>query len=398
MRWPFSLPFGLGDPRPIMLAAGGTGGHMAPAAGLAAELLARGEAVALVTDRRGLGFGDRYGAALGQVRSHRVAAGSPSGPLLQRAVGMLRLAWGFLGALWLMAWRRPRAVVGFGGYASMPAVMAALACRIPVVLHEQNAVLGRANRLAVRRVARLALAFERTSGLDGVPADRIATVGSPVRAAFAVARAVPYVPPSGDAPVRLLVMGGSQGATVFSDIVPEAVRLLPESVQRRLRIVQQCRVEDLDRVADVYRSTVVHAELSPFVADVPKRIADVHLAIARSGASTVAELLMAGRPSILVPYPFATDDHQAANAAILSDAGAAWVMTAPGRRGSAPATFTPDGLSILIEGLIGEPEMLAAAATAAWQLGRPDAAQALADVVLEAIPTPLASAPPDPGA
>lgn len=352
----------------IVLAAGGTGGHIFPAEALSAELIARGHGVSLVTDRRGGGFGDRIA-----VETHRISAGGLTGTgLVGRAQGVVQLGVGLFQARTLLGRLKPGAVVGFGGYASVPTVLAASFAGIPAVLHEQNAVLGRANRMLAKRVTRIAISFPQVAHAD--PAHAVLT-GNPVRPGIAALADATY--PAIADEIRILVVGGSQGARVFSRLIPEAVALLPADMQRRLRIAQQARAEDLETAKANYAKLAANVELAPFFTDMPERLRVAHLVICRSGASTVAELTAAGRPAILVPYPFATDDHQTANARALDSMGAAWLMP--------EAATTPALLAERLTALVAQPETLARAAGAARQLGRRDAAQRLADLVLSLV-------------
>ena len=358
-------------PHRVVLAAGGTGGHMFPAEALARELLARGCEVELVTDRRGAGFGPD----LGQVTLHRISAGGVAGgSLLKRLKGLLSLAVGFVQARGLLKRLNPDTVVGFGGYPSVPTALAGGLAGLRVVLHEQNAVLGRANRLLASRAQAIATCFAEVRGL--APADRAkATVtGNPVRPAILAVGGRPYALPGADNRLRLLVTGGSQGALAFNTVVPEAVRRLPEVLRRRLEIVQQVRGDALDAVAAAYEACGVTAHLAGFLDDMPERLAQAHLAICRAGASTIAELAAAGRPAILVPYPFATDDHQTANARALVEAGAAWLMP--------ESALTTESLAERLNALLAAPAVLDRAARCAATLAHPDAARHLADLAL----------------
>lgn len=352
--------------RPIVLATGGTGGHVFPAEALAEALAARGLPLALVTDRRARqwkGEGTQY-------EVHHIDAGSPSGSLLAKARGTVALARGFMQASALLRRLRPRLAVGFGGYASVPTLFAASMAGLPTVIHEQNAVLGRANRLLAGRVTCIATAFAQVRFAEG---RKVHQVGNPVRAEIAALREQPYRAPEPGGPMHLLVTGGSQGAAVFSRIVPAAIAMLSEADRMRLHIVQQCRPEDLARVQQDYAALGVPAELAPFFSDIPARLAGAHLVVARAGASTVAELTVCGRPSILVPYPHATDDHQTANARAIDGVGAALLM--------ADAAFTPQALADRLAVWLRDPAPLAGMAAAAAALGRPDAASRLADLV-----------------
>ena len=358
------------DVRPIVIAAGGTGGHFFPAEALAAALIARGRWVVLMTDARS-------GALNSRVFSGRDQYVLPGSGIAGRGVAraaraVVSLAAGVVKARGILARIRPAAVVAFGGYPAVPPVLAArlLSDRPPVILHDQNAVMGRANRFLAKRGATLALSFEQTKRVPaGVP---VVVTGNPARDAVTAVMDVPYDPP-GSGEIRLLVLGGSLGARVFSDIVPGALTALPEALRLRLRVTQQCRAEDLERVRSAYRAAGIEAILAPFFNDVAGLLAAAHLVIARAGASTVAELAIAGRPSILVPLPGAIDDHQTANARALAEAGGAWVMPQP--------FFTTDALTERLSMLLPDDAVLAQAAAAARTVARPGAAAALADLV-----------------
>jgi len=277
----------------------------------------------------------------------------------------------------------PSVVVGFGGYPSIPTVIAAAMLRVPVVLHEQNALLGRANRRLAARAAAIATSFARVALLPDGRAARM--TGNPVRPGILAVREWPYAA-GGDGALSIFVMGGSQGAHVFSEVVPAALALLPDALKTRLSVVQQCRSEDLEDARAAFATAGVKAELAAFFTDVPDRLAACHLVIARAGASTVAELGVAGRPAILVPYPFATDDHQTANAEAFAETGGAWVI---GQR-----AFKPEVLAQRIEMLVSRPDILARAAAAARAAGQPDAAERLADLVLAQVRAPEAAMGP----
>lgn len=355
----------------IMLAAGGTGGHMFPANALAAALTARGCRLMLVTDRRG----GEFGGALGNIEAHLIMAGGIAGKnLVQRMVSIVKLAIGTLQGWRLLKRTKPDAVVGFGGYASVPTMWGSSLGGYKTAIHEQNAVLGRANRILAPYVKRIALSFEEVSGLPGSAAERIRQTGMPVRPAVIALRETPYPALPDGGPLNLFIFGGSQGASVFSDVVPEAVRILAGSIASSISIVQQCRAEDLSQVEAAYREMNVKAELSPFFTDLPERLAAAHLVIGRAGASTIAELTCIGRPAILVPYPHAADDHQSFNAHAIDEAGGGWLMPED--------AFTPESLAARLAELFALPETLKKAARAAHAAGRPDAAERLAEVVL----------------
>ena len=355
---------------PIVLAAGGTGGHLFPAEALARALLERQCRVALVTDRRGQAFGDK----LPDIELHRIRAGRFGAGLVSKVVAGAELALGTLEAHRLLRRLAPAAVVGFGGYPSVPPMLAAARLGLPTLIHEQNAILGRANRLLAPRAKRIATSFTEVGAVRNADRARIVETGNPVRPTIAALRGAPYPMPSLEGPFEILIIGGSQGARVLSEVVPAALAQLPEPLRSRLRLTQQARAEDIDAVRRAHQASGVAAALATFFADIPERLARAHLVISRSGASTVAELAMVGRPAILIPYLQAADDHQTANARALEKAGGAWVM--------GQATITPAALGEKITALMTAPTLLADAAAKAHALGRPDAAWALADLVL----------------
>ena len=353
-------------PGPVVIAAGGTGGHVFPALALARALRAGGLDPAFVSDRRGIAFGDE----LAGVACHAVRASGLAGRGLAGALrGLIDLAIGTLQARNLLRRLAPSLAVGFGGYASVPPLLAASSLGVPTLIHEANAVLGRANRLLAPRARAIATAFADTARLRARDRDRAERTGNPVRADFVTARRSPYPELEADRPVRLLVVGGSQGARVFGRVVPAALAALAESLRRRIELAQQCRPEDIDAVGAAYERAGIACELAPFFDDLPARLARAHLVIARAGASTVAELACVGRPAIVVPYPHATDDHQEANARALEAAGGAWVI--------AEAALAAGPLAATIEQLLSG-EALAAAAARARAFGQPDAAMRLA--------------------
>ncbi|HEX9466004.1 MAG TPA: undecaprenyldiphospho-muramoylpentapeptide beta-N-acetylglucosaminyltransferase [Alphaproteobacteria bacterium] len=366
----------------IVLTAGGTGGHVFPAEALARVLSARGHKLALVTDKRGTS----YRGALAEIDTHHLPVTTLSGGMAQRLRGGFDLAISTVRARSLLRRLKPAVVVGFGGYPSLPAMFAAVQLGIPTALHEQNAVLGRANRLLARRVNVLATAFTHVAHLPADAAGRVTLTGNPVRPAVLALRRDTYEAPGPGGPLRLLVTGGSQGANVFSRVVPAAVAALSPEQRARLSIVQQCRPEDLEAARAAYRAAGVAAELDSFFEDLPARLAKSSVVICRSGASTVAELTVIGRPAVLVPYPHAMDDHQSANAAALADAGAGWLV--------ANSALTPNALAKRLAALLDDPTPLGRAAAAAWAQGRPDAAERLADVVAKLAPANGASRVP----
>lgn len=359
--------------RPVIaLAAGGTGGHVFPAEALAAALQQRFAVPLLFTDPRGKGFGG--GIAVHRVRGGGIAGLTP----IQRVGSLARLALGLGDALWQLRRTRPDVVIGFGGYASLPTLLAATLLGLPTAIHEQNAVLGRANRLLAARVGRIATAFARTLAVPAAAAAKVVRVGMPVRPAFAGLATAAYAAPAPGEAVRLFVLGGSQGAQVFSTLLPAALALLPADLRRRLRLVQQCRPETLAATEQAYAAIGVGCELSPFFVDVADRLVQAHLVIARAGASTVAELAVAGRPAILVPYPYAADDHQTENARAVAEAGGGWLM--PQRE------IDPNLLADRLAQLLADPPALALAAGRARADGIVDAAERLADLSLSLVP------------
>ncbi|MGF1658982.1 MAG: undecaprenyldiphospho-muramoylpentapeptide beta-N-acetylglucosaminyltransferase [Rubrimonas sp.] len=353
----------------VLIAAGGTGGHMFPAQALAQEMLRRGWRVALSTDARGLRYAGGFPEAVARVA---FAADSPSrGGALTRAAAPARLLAGAFAARRWLARARPACVAGFGGYPAFPALAAAWSLGLPRLIHEQNGVLGRVNRLFAARVGAVACG---TWPVARAPASaRLIHIGNPVRDAVAALAGGGYAPPGAGGPVNLLVFGGSQGASVFATLVPQALAALPPALRGRLRLVQQAREGEAAAVRAALAQAGIAAEVAPFFDDMPPRIAEAHLVICRSGASTVAELAVIGRPAILVPFPAAMDDHQTANAAALAEAGAALLC--------AEAGLTPEGLAGQVTRLVEAPERLAEMARTAAALGRPHAAGALADLV-----------------
>ncbi len=352
----------------FVLMAGGTGGHLFPAMALAQELRRRGHDIQLMTDHRVAAYGDRFPAS----QTHIVPSATPSvRDPVKFVVAGCKIAWGTAVAFGKLSAVRPDAVIGFGGYPVFPPFLAAKLLGIPGLLHEQNAVMGRANRALARFANRIALSFAKTLKVEAF-ADKTTLTGNPVRDRVIVVAGTPYPDFTADGPIRVVVTGGSQGARVFSDVMPAAIAALPDDIRQRLRLVQQCRPEDLDRVTEAYRAAKVNVELQQFFTDLPERIAAAHLVIARSGASTIAELTVLGRPAILVPLPGALDADQKNNALVMETAGAGWIME--------QATLTPQSLGTRLASLLSDPALLPKAAAAARSLGQPDAVVKLADV------------------
>jgi UDP-N-acetylglucosamine--N-acetylmuramyl-(pentapeptide) pyrophosphoryl-undecaprenol N-acetylglucosamine transferase len=353
----------------FVLAAGGTGGHMIPAHALAAELKGRGYGVLLITDERGA----RFPGLFEDVPVHILPAGRLGGGPVGWIKAFGSVVKGRGEAKRLYRDHRPDAVVGFGGYPAFPSLLAASAMNIPTILHEQNAVLGRVNRFLAGEAVAIGTAYNQVDRLKAKYADKAVLVGNPVRAEIAKLGELPFPAFDEVAPLKILVTGGSQGASVLSTVVPAGLGMLAPALRRRLQVVQQCRPEDIERVRAQYAQLGIPAELTTYIEDMAEKIADAHIVIGRAGASTVAELTAAGRPAILIPFAAATDDHQTANAREMVKAG--------GGRAIQEANFTPEVLARQIEALAMDPVALGNAAARALSVGRPHAARDLADLV-----------------
>lgn len=361
-------------PKTILLSAGGTGGHLYPAEALAAELLARGYRVQIMTDKRGHAFkslGDKV-----TIHTVRAATLKPGIAAKMRAVADMGI--GVLCALRLVMKIKPALVVGFGGYPSFPGMAAAQILRRRTILHEQNAVLGKANVWLAGRAKRIALSLPATKGMSPREQAKTVVTGNPVRAHIISARAVAYQPPADH--FRILITGGSQAASIFADVVPEAIRTLPETIKSRLYVMHQCRESDVEAVRTKYAAMNVQAETASFFSEMGERLAGCQLFIGRSGASTVAELAVAGRPAIFVPYPGHQDMQQKHNADIIANAGGAWVRL--------QQEFTPSWLAERLQSFAEDPMQLTRAAEAAATCGQPGAAARLADLVGEEAAAP----------
>lgn len=367
------------DSSPLfLLAAGGTGGHVFPAEALARELMGRGARVGLVTDKRGGKFESELGIPV-----YRVQASALGRNIFAKAASVLKMGVGVMQAALLLRRMKPAAVIGFGGYPSVPLLYAAARLGIPIVLHEQNAVLGRANRTMLPMAKAMATSFPQVFDIPHQAHATIVHTGNPVRPAFAALRQAPYPAFEEEGLIRLLVLGGSLGARVFSQVVPRAVGLLPHPLRRRLLIVQQCRAEDLENARAAFAGAGAEAELSPFFKDVPERMAASHLIIGRAGGGAIAELTAIGRPSILVPFPHGHAGEQMKNAESLAAAGGAWLIP--------EAAFTPEALAVRLESLLSMPSSLTQAAMAARAWGTVTAADKLADLLFETIGRPKIS-------
>lgn len=361
------------DSKLILLSSGGTGGHITPAQALARDLVSRGYRVELVTDDRGMKYETMFsGIPMTVVRSGTFGAG-----FFGKAKGAGNLALGILQAAKLIRKKRPVLVVGFGGYPSVPGVYAAQKLKIPTIIHEQNAIIGKANAFLAAKAERIALSLPEMQGLDESERTRAVVTGNPVRPDIAALYTQPYPKLDHTDPLRIFVMGGSLGAKVFSEVLPKTFSRLTADYRARLYIVQQCRADDLESVRQVYQDAGIQADLRPFFDDVAGELAKAHLIIGRSGASTVAEVATAGRPAIFVPYPHHKDQQQKMNADAIADVGGAWVMAESG--------FTPEALLARIETFLQNPAILFRAAEKARECGKPDAARKLGNLVTEVV-------------
>ncbi|WP_411956651.1 UDP-N-acetylglucosamine--N-acetylmuramyl-(pentapeptide) pyrophosphoryl-undecaprenol N-acetylglucosamine transferase [Paracoccus homiensis] len=355
-----------------LIAAGGTGGHMFPAQSLAELLLAEGWRVRLSTDDRGARYAGGFPEAV--QRSVVKSATTARGGMIGKLTAPAKIAAGVLAAQAEFRRDRPTVVIGFGGYPTIPALSAAWLMGLPRMIHEQNGVMGRVNRLFAGRVNRVACGTWPTSLPDGVSGIH---TGNPVRGAVMEQAGAPYALPA-DGPLHLLVIGGSQGARVLSDVVPAAIAALPADIRARLQVSHQARAEDGERVIAAYRDAGIAADVQPFFTDVPERLARAQLVVSRAGASSIADITVIGRPAILIPFAAATGDHQTANAQALAEAGAAIIQP--------ESILDVDGLTGDIRAILTDPARAAQMAAAALKLGRPDAVRRLFDLVTEITP------------
>lgn len=354
----------------ILLSAGGTGGHVFPARALAEELLIRGYHIEIATDTRGLKYFEGLDATIPR---HIIASGTYTNGIMGKIVGGVELLRGLFQSIKLVRDIKPIAIVGFGGYPSAPPLFAGQILGVRTVLHEQNAILGLANKLLAPLASQIALSYEHTVGLtDKLKAKSVFT-GNPVRQAIADLSIVPY--PSLDGKITIMVVGGSQGAKVFSDVVPLAIAALPVELQRRLNVIQQSRPDAVDAVRAIYSQTELDFEIKSFFDDMPERIKATHLFITRSGASSVAEMTAAGRPAIYVPFPWNRDNQQVFNAEQVEKAGGGWMVL--------EKNLTVEALKLTLQNLLESPETLQKAANAAKNQGRIDATHRLADIIAE---------------
>jgi UDP-N-acetylglucosamine--N-acetylmuramyl-(pentapeptide) pyrophosphoryl-undecaprenol N-acetylglucosamine transferase len=357
-------------PKLILLSAGGTGGHMFPADALAQDLLSRGYRVALITDTRG----KRFEPFAGGIPIHIVKSGGSGAGFVHKLKSVASLGLGFFQARKILSDLKPAVVVGFGGYPSVPGVYAAQTMKIPTVIHEQNAILGKANVFLAPKAERIAVAWGHVEGLESSDEARAVVTGNPVRPDISSLYNKPYPTIEQDGPLRIFVTGGSQGAAVFADVVPLALARLSPHHRARMHIVQQCHEADILRVQSIYDDAKIQVDLRPFFKDMALQFEKCHLVICRSGAGTVSEVTTAGRPAIFVPYPHHADQQQKRNADSVADSGGGWVMTQNG--------FTVDALSSRIETFLQTPETLFRAAENSRACGRPDAARKLGNIVM----------------
>jgi UDP-N-acetylglucosamine--N-acetylmuramyl-(pentapeptide) pyrophosphoryl-undecaprenol N-acetylglucosamine transferase len=357
------------EAKQILISAGGTGGHMFPAEALARDLIGRGYRVALATDVRG----KKYEPFADGVPVYVLKSGAMKAGLLSKIKTVLSLGIGYLQARKLIDKLKPAVVIGFGGYPSFPAVYAAQKKNIPTIIHEQNAILGKANAYLAPKADRIALSWNNVESIDESDAVRSVVTGNPVRPDISALYNKPYPALEQDGVLKILVLGGSQGASVFGEILPQVVDNLSRAHKARLDITQQCIDADIEQVRQSYTDAGVKAELATFFSDVAAKLEECHLVIARSGAGTVCEVTTAGRPAIFVPYPWHKDQQQKRNADAVFDAGGAWVMTQDG--------FTVEALLARIETFLQNPEALFNAAESSHSCGKPDAARKLGNLV-----------------
>lgn len=363
------------DSKVIILAAGGTGGHIFPAVALAEVLRARGFEPHLITDHRFHHYTKSASGVLAEIPIHTIRAGSLGGGVLTKLKNILGIGVGVVQAHRLIGKLKPRAVVGFGGYPSFPTMLAAILRGERTIIQEQNSVLGRVNRAIASRVSVIAATYKDTLLMPQAAKAKTVMIGTPVRAAVMALEKVEYPALAEGGMMRILVIGGSQGASVFSDVVPAAMALLPDDLRARIRLDQQCRAGELEATKAKYAALGMQVDLAPFFADVAARLASAHLVISRAGASSVAELMIAGKPAVLVPLPIATDNHQYHNATAIEEANAGWVVMQPG--------FTPESLASRIETLLRVPARLSEAAANMRKLADGNAAEKLAALVIQ---------------
>lgn len=356
----------------IALAAGGTGGHLYPAITLAQELQQRGYDIVILTDRRGVRFVKDTPYPYHVIQSAPMQKG-----LWGKIKTASSLATGYLQCQALFLRRKPAAMVGFGGYPSFPPVMAAAHRKIPITLHEQNAIFGRAQRLVQRYAQNICLSFSQTRMLESVASEKITVTGLPLRPAILALANHAYQPPQTGERFNILVTGGSQASALFSQIIPQALITLPPDIQKRIHMIQQCRADDVAMVQQLYADHGISAEVLSYIHDMPVQLARAHLMIGRAGASTVTESTLAGLPTLYVPLAASLDGDQAANAAQIVAQGGAWMM--------AEKDFSPESLGAMLTNIINEPARLTAMAAILKTLGRANATTRLADIVAKTL-------------
>lgn len=363
----------------IVLAAGGTGGHIFPAVALAEVLRARGFEPHLITDHRFHHYTKSASGVLAEIPIHTIRAGSLGGGAAKKIKNVVGIFVGVAQAYKLLRKLKPRAVVGFGGYPSFPTMVAACLRSERTIIQEQNSVLGRVNRAIASKVSVIATTYKDTLLMPESAKAKTVLIGTPVRAAVMALEKAEYPVLAEGSIMRILVIGGSQGASVFSDVVPAAMKLLPPDVRARIRLDQQCREAELTETRAKYAELNMQVDLAPFFTDVAARLASAHLVISRAGASSVAELMITGRPAVLVPLPIATDNHQYHNAQSIEESNAGWVVT--------QQAFTPESLASRIETLMRVPHRLSEAAANMRKLADGNAAEKLAELVTGAVTT-----------
>lgn len=358
----------------VVLAAGGTGGHIFPAEALANELTSRKHKVVLVTDARR----EQYTfTKQNNMDVYVVSSASPGGGIKGKIKAVPSILVGILQAVKLLKKIKPDVVVGFGGYPSFPTMIASYWLKIPSVIHEQNSVLGRVNRILSCSAKKIATSFEKVSHIKKCDQKKVVMVGNPVRPNIKAVREVSYPELKDSENLHILVTGGSQGAAIFSEIVPTAIASLPDAIKSRIRIDQQCRPEDIEKVRAIYKKENISADLASFFNDMPSRLAACHLLICRSGASTISEVTVTGRPAIFIPYMYAMDDHQTSNARALADKGAGFIVPQNIARA--------DVIAEHIKNFFSKPDVLIQTALNAFEMGLPDADKRLADLVEGAV-------------
>lgn len=351
----------------IVLASGGTGGHMFPASALADELISRKYKVVLITDERGNKLTHRLNK---DVAVYVVKARTFKKGIFAKIGALFNITIGLFYSLRILIKVKPSALVSFGGYASFPAALAASTLKLPIVLHEQNALLGRTNRFMLPFAHKLATSYNHVQNVAKIYKKKKVFVGNPVAKNIEKLHKSRY--PNKDK-INILITGGSQGATVFGDVVPQAIKKLPKALRSKISITQQVVEKDIEEVSGIYKKLKVESEIASFFNDIDQKLKACNLFIGRSGAMTTNELLVVGRPAIYIPLPIAQDDHQAVNASVVADGGAGWLMRQD--------IFTPENLAERLKYLINNPEVLKTSGANAKKMAVLDADKKLADLV-----------------